>query len=112
VCDKDAIAVSLQVCQEGRDASVYNNLVHHDLRKAAQKRPRRFPLLSKPPEAPRSVCNNLALSITTSFITCCFIKVGQNRIYTPYMTVFLVISLPKILYIHRTYMVLANPMLY
>jgi len=34
-------------------------------------------------------------------------RVGQNRVYTPYMTVFLVISLPKIPYI---YMVLANPM--
>jgi hypothetical protein len=36
-------------------------------------------------------------------------RVDQNRIYTPYMTVFLVISLPKIPYVHRIYMVLANP---
>ena len=36
-------------------------------------------------------------------------RVGQNRIYTPYMTVYLVISLPKVPYIHRIYMVLANP---
>jgi len=36
-------------------------------------------------------------------------RVGQNRIYTPYMTVYLVIFLPKIPYIHRIYMVLANP---
>ena len=36
-------------------------------------------------------------------------RVGQNRIYTPYMTVYLVISLPKIPYTHRIYMVLANP---
>ena len=36
-------------------------------------------------------------------------RVGQNCIYTPYMTVYLVISLPKIPYIHRIYMVLANP---
>jgi hypothetical protein len=28
------------------------------------------------------------------------LRVGQNRIYTPYMTVYLVISLPKILYIY------------
>jgi len=35
-------------------------------------------------------------------------RVGQNRIYTPYMTVYLVISLPKIPYIHRIYMVLAR----
>jgi len=36
-------------------------------------------------------------------------RVGQNRIYTPYMTVYFMISLPKIPYIHRIYMVLANP---
>ena len=30
-------------------------------------------------------------------------RVGQNRIYTPYLTVYLVISLPKIPYIHRIY---------
>ena len=36
------------------------------------------------------------------------IRVGQSRMYAPYMTVYLVISLPKIPYIHRIYMVLAN----
>jgi len=36
-------------------------------------------------------------------------RVGQNRIYTPYMTVYSVISLPKIPHMHRIYMVLANP---
>ena len=36
-------------------------------------------------------------------------RVGQDRIYTPYMTVYLMISLPKIPYMYRTYMVLANP---
>jgi len=30
-------------------------------------------------------------------------RVGQKRIYTPYMTVYLVIPLPKIPYIHRIY---------
>ena len=35
-------------------------------------------------------------------------RVGQNRIYAPYMTVYLVVSLPKIPYIHRIYMVLAH----
>jgi len=35
-------------------------------------------------------------------------RVGQNRIYAPYMTVYEVVSLPKIPYIHRVYMVLAN----
>jgi hypothetical protein len=33
----------------------------------------------------------------------CIYWVGQNRIYAPYMTVYLVISLPKIPYIHRIY---------
>jgi hypothetical protein len=37
------------------------------------------------------------------------LRVGQNRIYTPYMTVYLMISLPKVPYIHRIYMDLANP---
>jgi len=40
-------------------------------------------------------------------------SVGQNRIYTPYMTVYLAISLLKIPFIHRIYiyiyMFLANP---
>jgi len=36
-------------------------------------------------------------------------RVGQNRMYTPYMAVCMVISLPKIPYIHRVYMVLASP---
>jgi len=42
-------------------------------------------------------------------IQCQVCRVGQNRIYTPYMTVYLMISLPKIPHIHRIYMVLANP---
>ena len=32
------------------------------------------------------------------------LSVGQNRIYTPYMTVCMVVFLPKILYIHRIYL--------
>ena len=36
-------------------------------------------------------------------------RVGQNRTYTPYMTVYLVISLPKLPYVNRIYMVLASP---
>jgi hypothetical protein len=36
-------------------------------------------------------------------------RVGQNRIYTPYMTVYSVISLPNLLYIYCIHMVLANP---
>ena len=35
-------------------------------------------------------------------------RVGQNRMYTPYMTVYLVISLPKLLSIRCIYMVLAK----
>jgi acetyl-CoA carboxylase beta subunit len=37
------------------------------------------------------------------------IRVGQNRIYTPHMHVYLAIPLPKLPCIHRIYMVLANP---
>ena len=40
----------------------------------------------------------------------CMCRVGQNRIYAPYMTVYSVIILPKITYTPRIYMVLANPM--
>jgi hypothetical protein len=40
----------------------------------------------------------------------CIIRVGHNRIYAPYMTVYIVTFLPNIPYIHRIYMVLANPM--
>jgi len=36
-------------------------------------------------------------------------RVGQKRMYTPYMTVYFVKPLPKVPYIHRVYMVLANP---
>ena len=36
-------------------------------------------------------------------------RVGQNRIYTLDTTVYLVISLPKLPYINRIYVVLANP---
>jgi hypothetical protein len=36
-------------------------------------------------------------------------RVGQNRMNAPYMVVYLVISMPKTPYIHRIYMVLANP---
>jgi len=37
------------------------------------------------------------------------IRVRQTRTYAPYMTVYLVISLPRIPYVHHVYMVLANP---
>jgi hypothetical protein len=36
-------------------------------------------------------------------------RLGQNRIYTPCMTVYLVISLLKTPYIHCIYKVRANP---
>jgi hypothetical protein len=49
------------------------------------------------------LCIALCISVHAMF------KVGQNRIYTPYMTVYMVNSLPKIPYTHRMYMVLANP---
>jgi len=34
---------------------------------------------------------------------CALCRVGQNRLYTPCITVYLVIFLPKILYLHRIY---------
>jgi len=37
-------------------------------------------------------------------------RVGQSRVYTPYMTIYLAVSLPKLPYMHRKYMVLANPL--
>jgi len=40
---------------------------------------------------------------------CTITRVGQNHIYAPYMTVYLVNFLPKTPYIHRIYMVLASP---
>ena len=36
-------------------------------------------------------------------------RVGQNCKYTTYLTVYLVIFLPKATYTHRIYIVLANP---
>jgi hypothetical protein len=50
-----------------------------------------------------------AVSVPLAQGKCEMCRIGQNRIYTPYMTVYLVISLPKLPYIHRIYMVLANP---
>jgi len=38
--------------------------------------------------------------------SCALNRVGQNRIY---VTVYLVVSLPKLPYIHHIYMLLANP---
>jgi len=43
------------------------------------------------------------------FLRCDIVRVGQNCIYAPYMAVYLVISLPKVPYVHRIFMVLANP---
>ena len=47
----------------------------------------------------------------TTLVGLGFIKLGfgQNRIHAPYVTVYMVIFLPKMPYIHRIYMVLANP---
>ena len=37
-------------------------------------------------------------------------RFGQNHIYTPYMTIYLVVSLSKVPYINRIYIIMANPM--
>ena len=56
-------------------------------------------------------CLSLAPSVSHfPFGHWCIPRVGQNCMYTPYMTIYLVISLLNIPYIHHTYMVLANPM--
>ena len=51
----------------------------------------------------------LPVDVLPCCVKCHMHRVGQNRLYTPYLTVYLVISLPKTLYTHRIYMVLANP---
>ena len=51
----------------------------------------------------------LTLIISSLFAQWVICKVGQNRIYTPYMTAYLVISLPRIPRLHHMCMVLANP---
>ena len=62
-----------------------------------------------------SMCHGAKVAASLSILTCrlahtaAMTRDGQNRIYTPYMTVYLVISLPKVPYIHRIYMVVANP---
>jgi len=51
-----------------------------------------------------------ALVAYIRFMSICIIgRVGQNRIYTYIVTLHLVMSKPKIPYVHRIYMVLANP---
>jgi len=46
-----------------------------------------------------------ACNIMDDFQSLCRMsRAGQNRMYTPYMTVCMVISLPKILYMHRVYL--------
>jgi hypothetical protein len=44
-------------------------------------------------------CSTLSVSCVTPYRTYCMCRVGQSRMYTPYMTVYLVISLPEIPYI-------------
>jgi hypothetical protein len=56
-----------------------------------------------------SLAHVMQLLIIAPVYTSQTIRVGQNRIYTPCTTVYLVISLPKTPYINRIYVVLANP---
>ena len=46
------------------------------------------------------VCVNVGL---------CMRRVGQNRIFTPYMTVYLMKFMQKIMYVHRIYIILSDP---
>jgi len=52
---------------------------------------------------------NLAIWVSGPSTPLFISRVGQIRKYIPYMAVLLVISLPKIPYINRIYMFLANP---
>jgi len=52
----------------------------------------------------------LFLCVFLCVCVCVFVcRVGQNRTYAPYMTIYLVIFQPKLPYIHCIYMVLGNP---
>jgi hypothetical protein len=53
------------------------------------------------------LCAHKSLKRSYSCMLMC--RVGQHRIYTPCMSVYLVIYLPKVPYMHHIYMVLANP---
>ena len=55
---------------------------------------------------PQAVCLHFPRAVLHALLIS---RVGQNRMYTPYMTVNLVISLTKVPYVDRIYMVLANP---
>jgi len=58
---------------------------------------------------PKCWCHTHAFYAAPPKCLCHKHRVGHNCIYTPYMTVYSVISLPKTPYTHRIYMVLANP---
>jgi hypothetical protein len=59
----------------------------------------------------QACCEVMPISTTFWFLPYFLIicRVGQNRIYTYIYTVYLVISKPKMPYVHHIYMVLANP---
>jgi len=55
---------------------------------------------------------NYAHMDTQIHVACTANRVGLARtVYAPYMTLYLVVSLPKIPYIHCIYLVLANPII-
>ena len=64
---------------------------------------------SGPRHEHREPCKNRRPESACAVPGMCTPRVGQNRTSAPYMTVYSVISLPKIPYIHRIHMVLANP---
>jgi len=51
----------------------------------------------------RQACKENGLVRRCVILECCMSRVGQNRINTPYTTVYLVIFLPKLPYIHCIY---------
>ena len=55
-------------------------------------------------QPPAKIYRGLALEVAKGPPTIPFIRVGQNRTDTLYMTVHLVLSLPRISHIHRIYL--------
>jgi len=68
------------------------------------------PYYTYPPPSPARKPLHILLHVHLgTWYTWAVYRINQNRIYSLCMTVYLVISLPKVPYINRLYMVLANP---
>ena len=100
---REARTRSLKVQETSREARTKASKAHETSREA---RTRASKVQEKSREARSVSCCKVQEKAGKVSLVC---RVGQNRISTPYMIVYLVISLPKIPYMHCIYMVLANP---